>query len=176
MTDTTGGIHSEHPFATPEEDRDPVRRFRGRLAAPVTIATASSKETRAGLTVSSILVADGEPARVVFLVGPTSDFYEAMSGSGRFVVHVLEKPHRNIGDRFAGLVPSPGGPFAGLEVFDGHWGPELVEIRTRLYCTFESGTDSTYHIVVEGFVDRTDLHDLIEPLVYYRGRYRGLDV
>ena len=30
-------IHSEHPFADPEPERDPVRRLRGRLGGAVTL-------------------------------------------------------------------------------------------------------------------------------------------
>jgi hypothetical protein len=51
-------IHSSDPFATPEQDKSPVRRLRGRLASAVTLWTAPGP---AGLTVSSMLVADGDP-------------------------------------------------------------------------------------------------------------------
>ena len=56
-------IHSTDPFATPEEQRSPLRRLRGRLAAPVTLWTADGPAGPAGLTVSSMLVAEGEPGR-----------------------------------------------------------------------------------------------------------------
>ena len=42
-------IHSSDPFATPEQDKSPVRRLRGRLAAAVTLWTTPGP---AGLTVS----------------------------------------------------------------------------------------------------------------------------
>ena len=61
----TGEIHEgEHPFIRPEADRDPVRRFRGRLVAPVTIVTAGDDVGRAGLTVSSLMLAEGEPKEI----------------------------------------------------------------------------------------------------------------
>src|ERR671913_178577 len=50
-------IHSSDPFATPEQDKSPVRRLRGRLAAGVTLWTTTGP---AGLTVSSMMVADGD--------------------------------------------------------------------------------------------------------------------
>ena len=34
-----GGVHDDHPFEAPVDQRDPARRFRGRLAAPVTVIT-----------------------------------------------------------------------------------------------------------------------------------------
>ena len=48
-----------HPFADPEPD--PVRRLRGRLGGAVTLWTAGDGATRAGLTVTSLMVAGGEP-------------------------------------------------------------------------------------------------------------------
>ncbi|WP_233604170.1 flavin reductase family protein [Micromonospora sp. HM5-17] len=38
-----GQIHHTDPFATPEGQRSPIRRFRGRLAAPVTLWTAYAR-------------------------------------------------------------------------------------------------------------------------------------
>src|SRR6266536_511576 len=51
-------IGGQHPFATPAEWRSAARRFRGRLVAPVTVWTAGGTGDGAGLTVSSVLVAD----------------------------------------------------------------------------------------------------------------------
>ncbi len=56
MSESHGEIHDEHPFVTPPEQRDPARRLRGRLAAPVTILTAGRDRNRTGLTVSSLVV------------------------------------------------------------------------------------------------------------------------
>jgi flavin reductase (DIM6/NTAB) family NADH-FMN oxidoreductase RutF len=173
MTDQ-GGIHDEHPFDTPVDRRDPARRFRGRLAAPVTVITAGSGEQRTGLTVSSIMVAEGEPSRVYFLVGTTTDLYYMLEESGKFVVHVLEGPHPEISDVFAGIRPSPGGRFAGLTVEDSDWGPVLSDVGTRAYCTFEGGDEETYFLVAEGVIDKLELGDIDDPLVYFRGHYHSL--
>ncbi|HYF71787.1 MAG TPA: flavin reductase, partial [Nocardioides sp.] len=71
-------IHSEHPFLDP--DPDPVRRFRGRLGGAVSLVTAGAGRERAGLTVSSLLVANGDPAQVVMLVDPDSDLHDVLTG------------------------------------------------------------------------------------------------
>src|SRR5690242_17428201 len=108
--DAPGGrIHSSDPFATPEEDRSPVRRLRGRLAAPVTLWTAPGPQ---GLTVSSMLVADGDPGRVLGLIDEESELWAAIEESGRFAVAPLGPSDRQLADRFAGLMPAPGGLFA----------------------------------------------------------------
>src|SRR5688500_2413300 len=102
-------IHHTDPFAVPTDQRSPVRRLRGRLASPVTLWTAPEP---AGRTVSSTLVAEGEPDRLLGLVDPESDLWAAVESAGRFAVTPLNPSHRQLADRFAGLFPSPGGLFA----------------------------------------------------------------
>ena len=159
---------------TPVEDRDPARRLRGRLASPVTVITAGDGERRSGLTVSSLVVAEGEPSRVYFLLGGTTDLYYRLDETGKFVVHILEAGDEVTSDIFAGLRPSPGGRFAAVNVEQSEWGPVLTDIRTRAYCTFEGGDEESFFILAEGTIDKVDVSDVVDPLVYFRGRYRGL--
>ena len=105
-------IHSEHPFLPPEEDRSPVRRLRGRVGSPVTLWTAYDRGRHpVGLTVSSALVAHGDPGWELGLVDPDSDLWAAVERAGRLAVSVLRWPHRSLADAFAGVAPAPGGPF-----------------------------------------------------------------
>ena len=55
-------IHNSHPFLPPPEDRNPLRRLRGRMPAPVSIWTSADGARRDGWTISSMLVADGVEA------------------------------------------------------------------------------------------------------------------
>ncbi|MDJ0925357.1 MAG: flavin reductase family protein, partial [Acidimicrobiia bacterium] len=169
-----GGVHDEHPFASPDEQRDPARRFRGRLAAPVTIVTSGAGDHRTGLTVSSLVVAEGEPSRIYFLLGSTTDLFYGLEETGKFVVHVLETGDEALADVFAGLRPSPGGRFADVAVEQSEWGPVLTGIKTRAYCTFEGGDEETFFIVAEGKIDKLEMSDIDDPLVYFRGSYRRL--
>ncbi|HEX2028471.1 MAG TPA: flavin reductase family protein, partial [Nitriliruptorales bacterium] len=170
--DAGGRIHTDHPFALPIEQRDRARRFRGRLAAPVTVWTAGSAARPAGLTISSLVVVQGDPARVLGLVNDLSDLWRAVRESGGFVVHVLQTEHRHLAERFAGHVPAPGGPFAGLAVASTPWGPALQDVPNRAYCRFESTTPMGYAQLVTGVMERVDLDDLVQPLMHFRGRYR----
>jgi 3-hydroxy-9,10-secoandrosta-1,3,5(10)-triene-9,17-dione monooxygenase reductase component len=56
--------------------------------APVTVWTAGRPPGAVGLTVSSVLVAEGQPARLLGLIDPTSAFWEAMQKTRAFVVRV----------------------------------------------------------------------------------------
>jgi flavin reductase (DIM6/NTAB) family NADH-FMN oxidoreductase RutF len=172
---TPGEIHTEHPFVPPPEDRDPIRRFRGRLPAPVTIITAGPPERRTGLTISSLVVAEGEPGRLFFLVGAVTDLFTAIEDSGRFAVHVAEQQHRQLADRFAGVRPAPGGVFAGLEFSDGDWGPVLAGFGTTALCRLESVAETAHHMLVEAVIEHLEVHDPAAPLAYFRGSYRRLE-
>ena len=98
-------VGSQPPFAVPPERRDPARRLRGRLVAPVTVWTAGHPPGGAGLTVSSVLVAEGQPARLLGLIDPTSAFWEAAQETGAFVVHVLGVGDRALAERFSEVRP-----------------------------------------------------------------------
>ncbi len=172
ITGGQGGIHFEHPFATPAELRDPARRFRGRLVAPVTLWTAGRPRTGAGLTVSSLLVAEGQPPSVLGLLNPTTTLWEAIQETGAFVVHILAADDRALADRFAEVRPTLAGPFGGLEVADSPWGPVLAGTRPRAACRLVGSTPAGYAELVQGAIEQLELHDLDDPLVWLHGSYR----
>ena len=174
MVTDGSGIHEDHPFRAPLQERDPVRRFRGRLPAPVSIVTAGDESKRAGLTVASVMVAEGEPALVYALIGPTTDLHDAMMASGGFVVHIGAAHHRELSDIFAEVRPQPGGPFAGMDVVYGDYGPELAGFENRLGARLVSSDEASYSALVVGAIEEITLGESDEPLVWYRGAYRSL--
>ncbi len=168
-------IGTAHPFATPPERRAPARRLRGRLVAPVTVWTAGRPPGGAGLTVSSLLVAEGEPARLLGLIDPTSAFWEAMQESGRFVVHLLAAGDRSLAERFSENRPPVRGAFDGLDVAASPWGPVLGGTRPRAACRLAGSTTVGYAELVEGVVEQLELDDLDDPLAWQHGRYRSVE-
>lgn len=171
----TGEIYEDvNPFATPEEDRDPVRRFRGRLAAPVTVITAGDAGDRTGMTVSSIMVSEGDPGQAHFLAAPTADLCDVIDRTGRFVIHILGTDHRQISEIFAERQPSPGGLFAGVAFEDGAWGPVLTDVATRAFCSAATATVAGYSRLVSADIDHVEASALDDPLIYFRGNYRQI--
>lgn len=164
-------IHTGHPFLEPESQRDPVRRLRGRLGGSVTLWTAGSGEDRAGLTVSSLMVATGEPGRVLALLDPDADLAEALRRTRRAVVHLLGWRHRDLADAFAGVAPAPGGVF-GLATFeDGEWGPRLVGAPGWAAVSLESERPTGWSTLVTCVVEGVELGEDTAPLVHRRGHY-----
>ncbi len=164
-------IHSEHPFLEPESERDPIRRLRGRLGGAVTLWTAGDADERAGLTVSSLMVAAGDPGRVLGLVDPDSDLAEELQRTGRAVVHLLVWEHRDLADAFAGVAPAPGGPFRLGRFEQTSWGPRLTDAGTWAGVSLESAVDVGWSSLLTCVIDEVTLGDDAPPLVHRRGRY-----
>jgi flavin reductase (DIM6/NTAB) family NADH-FMN oxidoreductase RutF len=166
-------IHPEHPFAEPEPRRDPVRRLRGRLGGAVTLWTTGHDAGRAGLTVSSVLVAPGEPARCLGLVDPDSDLAEAVARTGTATVQLLDWGHRDLADAFAGVAPAPGGAFRGATWQETEWGPVLEGVGA--WAGLRIGSPATpvgWSVLLDGVVEHVEVRsDEAEPLVHRRGRY-----
>lgn len=165
-------IHDENPFAP--EVSDETRRFRGRLANPVTIVTSGDVEHRTGLTVSSLMIFEGEPGLVHAVVTPNSDLFDTAADFGKFVVHIAEAQHAGLSDVFAGIRPSPGGMFAGTEVEQSEWGPVIASMPNRIFCTTRSTSEKGWSGLVVGEIDSVEISQLSEPLIHFRGAYRKL--
>ncbi len=167
-------IHSEHPFISPESGRDPVRRLRGRLGGAVTLWTTGGETSRAGLTVSSLMVAAGEPAHMLALLDPDSDFVEAFEETGKAVVQLLQWEHRMLADAFAGQFPAPGGPFRLGEWTPTDWGPLLVGASVWVGLRFADSEPRSvgWSRLVDGIVEYAEVGAETAPLVHRRGRYQ----
>jgi flavin reductase (DIM6/NTAB) family NADH-FMN oxidoreductase RutF len=162
-------IHTTHPFADP--DPDPGRRFRGRLGGTVTLWTAGAGVDRAGLTLSSVLVALGEPVRVLGLVDPDSDLALAVEETGRAVVQLLSWPDRDLAEGFAGTAPAPGGVFRQASFVDTDWGPRLERAATWAGVRLEGVADVGWSRLLTCIVERVELGDDTDPLGHRRGRF-----
>jgi flavin reductase (DIM6/NTAB) family NADH-FMN oxidoreductase RutF len=161
-------IHRSNPFAA---DPDPVRRFRGRLGGAVSLWTAGVGEGRAGLTVSSMMVANGEPARVLGLLDPDSTFAERVAATGSAVVQLLEWDDRALADAFGGVGPAPGGAFRLGSWSDTPHGPALAD-RTHALVRLESLTEVGWSVLATATIEETVVLEDRQPLEHRRGRYQ----
>lgn len=164
-------IHDDHPFLEPEDRRDPVRRLRGRLGGAVSLWTAGDERGRAGLTVSSLLVLPGEPARLLGLLDPDADLADVLERTGRVVVQLLRWPHRDLAEQFAGVAPAPGGPFRQARFTTTPWGPRLLDATTWAGLAVEERVEVGWSLRVTGVVEHLEVGPDDAPLVHRRGRY-----
>jgi flavin reductase (DIM6/NTAB) family NADH-FMN oxidoreductase RutF len=162
-------IHTSNPFAS---ESDPVRRFRGRIGGAVSLWTAGADPERAGLTVSSMMVANGDPGRVLGLLDPDAALAEVLLSTGRGVVHLLEWDDRGLADAFGGVAPAPGGAFRlGQWAQSGH-GPVLAD-RTHALVRLETTTEVGWSVLATAAIEQVVMVDDRRPLEHRRGRYRG---
>lgn len=138
----------------------------------MTLWTSGAGADRTGLTVSSLMVAAGEPARVLALLDPDSDLAAGLADSSRAVVQALAWEHRHLADAFAGVAPAPGGPFRLAEFEETAWGPRLVDAPAWLAVVEESRTDVGWSTLVTCLVEEAGIVDDRPPLVHRRGRYQ----
>jgi flavin reductase (DIM6/NTAB) family NADH-FMN oxidoreductase RutF len=163
-------IHDTHPFADP--DPDPVRRLRGRLGGAVGLLTAGSAGgTRAGLTVTSMMIANGEPPRLLALLDPDSDVSDVLADHGRAVVQLLSWTHRDLADAFAGVAPAPGGPWRLAAFVETEWGPRLDAVTTWAGLRLESTATVGWSDLVTLVIEEVAVGDDDRPVLHRRGRY-----
>ncbi|MGV8850701.1 MAG: flavin reductase family protein [Propionibacteriaceae bacterium] len=167
-------IHDEHPFADPPASRDPLRQFRGRLPAPVTVVATGSGSSRAGLTVSSVLLAPGEPGQLVTLIDPDSDVGSSLEHGTKITVSVLGPDDMYLAEAFAGLAPAPGGRFRLGSWAQTDWGP-AIDGAPWLGAKVTDLRPMGWSLEVTARVEHVE-PAVIDPLVHVRGRYLTVDV
>lgn len=162
-------IHTGHPFADP--DPDPARRMRGRIGGGVTLWTAGADASRAGLTVTSLMVALGPAAGLLALLDPDSDLLAELRDGGRAVVQLLTWDDRQLAEAFAGTAPAPGGPFRQAEFVATPYGPLLARATTHALVSLAGEREVGWSVEVEVALDSITLGDADPPLLHRRGRF-----
>jgi flavin reductase (DIM6/NTAB) family NADH-FMN oxidoreductase RutF len=177
-------IHTGHPFATPEPERNPLRRWRGRTVAPVSVWAAGDGVGRVGWTLSSFLVADGEPPEALGLLDEDSALADRLRAvdpvrRGALAVNLLGWSHRGLADAFAGIAPAPGGPFTLGAWESSDWGPVLADAPGWLGVRLVGEPQPAgWSLLVRVVVEHVEIGP--EPpdgmLSYLRGRYRAVSL
>lgn len=186
-------MHYGDPWTDPPEARDPLRRLRGHLVLPVTVWLAGGSDVGGagyaagagaagagatgagptGLTVSSVLLGQGEPPVLAGLISPVSDFADALSSSsGQFVVHLLGSGHRRLAQHFAGELPAPAELLA--TVLTPH-GPVLEAIADRIFCRMSSNKPFGWSLLVEAEVEEMEVGQAGKALAWYHGAFHVVE-
>ena len=152
------------------------------MAAPVSVWAAEDATGRAGWTLSSFLVADGEPPEVLGLLDEDSALADRLRSAypllgATLTVNLLGWAHRGLADAFAGTAPAPGGPFTLGSWQESEWGPVLTDAPGWLGARLAiEPQQAGWSLLVRAVVEHVQIGP--EPadgmLCYLRGRYRAL--
>ncbi|MGN6484392.1 MAG: flavin reductase family protein [Thermomicrobiales bacterium] len=161
-----------------------ARAFRRRWPTGVAIATTTAPDGAfRGATVGSLMLLSLEPPTLAMGLATESSFHQLLAEGSPFAVAILDRGGEFLADRFAGRAPVPDARFGGiphtLAEVDGTAIPVLTgpAVLARAGCTVTGRTMTGDHalivadIVAGGVGDDTD-----DPLLFYEGHYRGLEV
>jgi hypothetical protein len=141
--------------------------------APVTGWTAGQLPGGAGLTVSLVLVPQGQPARLLGLLDPTSVVWETVLEPRVLVVQVLAAGDQALAERCSKVRPPIRGSFERLAVAGSPWSGAGGS-RPGAACRLAGSTPVGYAELVQGQVEQLELPDLEDPLASRHGGSRSV--
>jgi flavin reductase (DIM6/NTAB) family NADH-FMN oxidoreductase RutF len=159
-------------------DTGEYRRVAGHFATGVTVVTAAGEGRQWGMTANSFTSVSLDPVLVLVAVERRARFHDAVLAAGSFAVNVLAAGQEDLSRWFAtrgrpadddevGRWAYAPGPVTGAALFDG----SLATLECRTWATYPGG-DHT--LVVGEVVALATPRPDAEPLVYFKGTYRGL--
>jgi flavin reductase (DIM6/NTAB) family NADH-FMN oxidoreductase RutF len=142
-------------------------------ATGVAIVTARAGDRVHGMTVSDFSGVSLSPPLVVVCADKSSETYRVIAEGRCFGVNVLTAAHEALSNKFASK-KDEFRRFEGLETTTAKTGaPLLPDALVSLDCTLEATHDAGDHVLYVGRVEEANVREG-EPLVYFRGGYRGL--
>ncbi len=151
------------------------RHVLARFASGVTVVTVDAGGERAGFTASSFASLSLEPPLVLLCAARRLDALGLIERGQRFGVSILGVQQRELGLRFAGLLPGVDDRFAGVPLVAGRSGSPwlagcLAWIDCRLWRLYDGGD----HAIVVGEVLEAALGEAGEPLGYFERHWQRL--
>lgn len=133
------------------------------------VVCAGEGRSRAGLTVSSIVIIDGEPGHAVVWIDPDTDLADRLIVGASLAITQLTHGDEYLADAFAGTVPAPGGPFTLGDWQSSDHGPVLVD-RTWLGGTVTDCSDLGWSRQIVAEISHTEFTEQ-SNLSHSRGHY-----
>lgn len=145
------------------------------FASGVTVVTTLYGDTPLGITVSAFTSVSVEPPLILVNINQNSFSHRAIIESGFFAVHILADEQRELGMRFAGMIPDLSDRFAGLEIKHGASGsPILAGCLAWLDCRLWASYPGGGHTIFVGEVLELSVGASASPLLYFNRDWRKL--
>lgn len=157
-------------------DGSDYRQLMRHQAVGVSVVATGEVGDRVGLTATSVASLSDAPPKLLVCVGRSTQAHNIVCEKGVFSVNFLSREQQELAERFAGRLGIDGETrFANTKWITLATGaPVLVEALASLDCRLiESHTFKTHSIFI-GRVMAGRCNTAAEPLVYFRGAYRGL--
>src|SRR6185369_15400975 len=105
----------------------------------------------------SVVIVDGDPGRLLGIVDDESDLWPVLEASGRFVVALLQPGDEQLAEKFAGLMPAPGGLFRDAVWTDTAWGPVREGSPAWAGCRLDAARPYGWGQLVEATIEQVTL-------------------
>jgi len=167
------------PAATPHSEyrtgSDPrtLRDALGCFATGVTVVTClDERGAPVGLTANSFTSVSLDPPLLLVCVGRTASSAAALTSATHFAVNVLQTGQQPASIRFAARGEDR---FTATPWSPGEYGPPVLRDSLGVFeCAAHAVHEGGDHHIVVGEVLRASFDSALDPLLYFRGRYRRL--
>jgi flavin reductase (DIM6/NTAB) family NADH-FMN oxidoreductase RutF len=142
------------------------------FATGVTVVTTHGEQGPVGVTANSFNSVSLDPPLVLWSLSRASTSLDAFTSHRRWVVNVLAADQQSVSRHFSATGPDD---FGDLGVQNDPFGPVLANTIATFWCTTEHEYDGGDHLILVGRVTRFVGHKGGDPLLYFRGVYRGAE-
>lgn len=177
----SGGAAGKRSFEVVHGGQPPsgeaMRELRRLHAGAVTVVTVATDQGFRGITVSAFCIVSLAPPSVLICLASGSEALTAIQTRGRFAVSILSDTQEFLAERFAGRAPLVNPQFQGVKYRLAKSGdPVLEECLAWFACTVQASYPGGDHQIVVGSVDEAGYGTGVEPLLYFDGVYRELQI
>jgi flavin reductase (DIM6/NTAB) family NADH-FMN oxidoreductase RutF len=138
----------------------------------VTVVTAIGAEGPSGMTANAVTSLSLDPPMMIACLDRGSRTLAAVRAAGGFAINVLAAGQEELALRFATKDPEPA-KWEGVDWAERDGAPRIAGALLWLRCELRDLIDGGDHLILTGPVLDLEAGEG-EPLIFYRGRYRGL--
>lgn len=150
---------------------DGLKAAMRRLAATVTIVTATDGIAHHGMTATAVTSVSMAPPSLLACINQRTRLFELMSRTDQFCVNILRADQVDHATAFAGGMPADErfkiGTWRQNERGLAYLADAQASIFCRKVCAIQQGT----HSIFIGEVVHVSVRDVVEPLVYQNAQY-----
>ncbi|MET0220265.1 MAG: flavin reductase family protein [Tardiphaga sp.] len=159
---------------TGDLDTRAFRRALGQFATGVAVITAQGANGDAlGMTMSSFNSVSVDPPLILFSIDRKASSLPAMTEARGYAVNILGRDQEHLSNKFA---RSLGDKWSAVEHTLGiEAAPLIAGALAHFECVPYAHYDGGDHVIFVGRVLQFTAHPGGEPLIFYRGAYRGLE-